>query len=143
MLKPNEAAKQLQQWRLNVDEEEPLRHLEPKLNKLPKKFWLIACGLFNCNEQGEQDWEDETDRFGEEQLAAFAKLSKADRTKLLRALFGDLATDMEVTLNWLAKPLQSHGHFAPPFRGPVRQELLHKRQSEFVRSLSDLSCYDP
>lgn len=142
MLKPEIAQKQLETWSIDENDDFPLQHLLPHLKKLPKKLRDVCFGLNECNAKGEQDYEDSTTEFVEAQGKVFAKLTRADRKKILKTLFGDLAVDIDSALTWITHPENSQHHLHGSFRRKLTKHEQGEKQFEFVKQLMSLCQYD-
>lgn len=121
MLKPEVAKQQLKQWELD----DGIEKMVAKCATLPIKLRRVAHALINCDEHGK------TIRYSQlgylervqaqaEQKAVFSSLSKNDRAKLFKVLFGDLAQSVELTMVHLLKGPYQQSYMRRGFRAPGR-----------------------
>lgn len=141
MLKPDEAKKQLAQFLL--DDEDPFTESQdrflPQLRKLPAKLQRIGRHL-----SGLEDDDDEAEQFTSYRTAGidFDKLSKSDRTKLLKLYFGDFAGYAQLGWDWLkAQGIAGDEDNRWPFRSPGDSDLTAARRTDWLRDMINLSRY--
>jgi len=136
MLKPDEAAKQLETWMVKDAE----RAVKTGIEKLPAKLRPIAQGVLGIKPKSEvripyYGWKHK-DEFTQQQMQALDALNKRDRRKLFDTLCGPLAASVELTWEHLKTAPYQTGWYRRSFRAPNTPSASLEPRFEELQHLS-------
>jgi hypothetical protein len=140
MLKPEIAKKQLEQWQVATEEDDPaVEHaLLARAAKLPKPLLTIAYALFDRDADGKEfpfkNWQETQTR----QTKACAELDKwkaSQRLRLFESFFPKLGEHVERAWQFLKATPYTHGYTRKAFRAPNHAATTLPKRHAWLASL--------
>jgi hypothetical protein len=138
MLKHQDAARQLEQWRTSKGGDGPIA----RVSGLPANLRNIGHALFRHDADGKKYRHDrwqECEAFRREQSRVLEGLSKRDRNKLFKKLCGPLAPATDQAWERLKVAPYQSGYCRRSFRAPHNPEMSLERRFGWLGQIADVA----